>query len=103
MSQVAVFAKIAAAPGKRAALRAALQSLLDGAENEAGTLMYLLHEDNADENLLWMYELYASQEALKLHMGSEGFKAAGPTLAPFLAGRPELNFVTPTGGKGLPS
>jgi hypothetical protein len=33
-------------------------------------------------------------------MGSEAFKALGPSIMPFLAGRPELIFVTPIGGKG---
>jgi len=33
-------------------------------------------------------------------MGSEAFKALGPSIAPFLGGRPELSFVSPLGGKG---
>jgi quinol monooxygenase YgiN len=48
-----------------------------------------------------MYELYTGQEALESHMGSQWFKEWGPSLAPFLGGRPELIFVTPLAGKGL--
>ena len=33
-------------------------------------------------------------------MGSDAFKALGPAIGPFLAGRPELNFVKSLGGKG---
>jgi hypothetical protein len=38
---------------------------------------------------------------LAAHGGSEWFKAFGPTLAPFLAGRPEMAMLSPLGGKGL--
>lgn len=47
-----------------------------------------------------MYEMYTNQDALTVHMGSDAFKALGPAIMPFLAGRPELIFVTPIGGKG---
>ena len=33
-------------------------------------------------------------------LDSDAFKALGPAIMPFLAGRPELIFVTPIGGKG---
>lgn len=102
MSQVAVIAKIPAAPGKRAELVAALQQALANAAGEAGTLHYILHEDAKDENALWFYELYTDQAALDAHMGSEGFKALGPAIGAFVGGRPELTFLKPVGGKGLP-
>jgi quinol monooxygenase YgiN len=102
MSQIAVIAKIPAKPGQRDQLRDALADLIANTADEAGTLMYLLHEDQSDENLLWMYELYTDQAALDVHMASPGFKAGGAKLVPFLGGRPELVFTKPTGGKGLP-
>ena len=100
MSKVAVVAKIPAAPGKRDELAKALQVALDTAQGEAGTEYYILHADAKDENLLWMYELYTSQDALTEHMGSDAFKALGPTIGPFLGGAPELTFLAPLGGKG---
>lgn len=100
-SQVAVMARIPAAPGKRGELAAALQVALDNAAAESGTTYYILHEDPADADSLWMYELYADQAALDLHMASEGYKALGPTIVPFLGGRPELTFLKPLGGKGI--
>jgi quinol monooxygenase YgiN len=101
LSKVAVVAKIPAAPGKRDDLAAALQVALDNAMSEPGTLMYALHADSADADVLWMYELYSDQASLESHMGSEWFKELGPKLAPFLGGRPELHFCEPLGGKGL--
>lgn len=100
MSKVAVIAKIAAQEGKRDELAKALQAALDTAQGEVGTEAYILHEDASDANLLWMYEMYTDQDALGVHMGSEAFKALGPSIMPFLAGRPELIFVKPIGGKG---
>lgn len=98
--RITVIAKISALEGKRAELAAALRPAIDATENEPGTLQYILLEDSADANTLWMYETYESQAALESHMGSEAFKALGPAIGPFLAGRPELNFVKSLGGKG---
>ncbi len=100
MADVAVIAKITAQDGTRADLAAALQGALDAAENEPGTIAYVLLEDAVDANVLWMYEVYTDQAALDSHMASEAFKALGPAIRPFLAGRPELTFCKPIGGKG---
>jgi len=101
MSQISVIAKIPAAPGKRDDLAAALQTALETAGGEAGTRYYILHTDDNDADVLWMYEMYESQGDLESHMGSEAFKALGPAITPFLGGRPELIFTKPIGGKGL--
>ena len=101
MAKVAVWAKIPAAPGKRDDLARALETGLTTAKGESGTIYYILHTDAADPDALYMYEMYENQDALNAHMGSEAFKTLGPTLAPFLGGRPELTFLGPIGGKGL--
>ena len=101
MSAVACIAKVSAAPGKRADLAAALQLALDNVEHEPGTRYYILHEDSSNEDLLWLYELYEGQDHLDAHRSAPWFAELGPAIGPFLAGRPELTFVTPIGGKGL--
>jgi quinol monooxygenase YgiN len=101
MGRVAVLAKIPAAAGKRDDLVKAMQAALETVQGEEGTTYYILHEDNKDETMLWMYELYTGKEALDAHMGTDAFKALGPVMAPFLGGRPELIFLNPVGGKGL--
>ena len=100
MADIGVIAKITAQDGKRADLAAALQGALDAAAGEPGTIYYILLEDAVDANALWMYEMYENQAALDSHMGSDAFKALGPAIGPFLAGRPELTFCKPIGGKG---
>ncbi len=101
MSAVACIAKVPSAPGKRGELATALQVALDNVESEAGTRYYILHEDDKDENVLWMYELYEAKSDLEAHMGAPWFAELGPLIGPFLGGRPELTFLTPIGGKGL--
>jgi quinol monooxygenase YgiN len=101
MSHVAVIAKIAALPGKRADLIGVMQAGLATAESEPGTLQYVLHEDANDPDLIWFYEVYESQEALVAHGSSDGMKALGMASREFAAGRPELTFLTPVGGKNL--
>lgn len=101
MSKISVIARIPATPGKRAELVQALQQALDNVQGEAGTLMYVLHEDVKDEDAVWIYELYSDQAALDAHSSSPGMKALGPALAGLVAGRAELTILKPVGGKGL--
>ena len=77
MSQVALIAKIPAAPGKRAELVAAFQQALDNVMDEPGTIRYILHEDAKDADVLWFYELYTDQAALQSHSTSAAMKALG--------------------------
>ena len=101
MSKIVVIAKIPCQPGKRDEAAAGLQPMLEHVEAEEGTLQYVLLKDTTDENLLWMYELYADQASFDAHAGSEAMKSLGHALGGVLAGRPELIFTTPVGGKGL--
>jgi quinol monooxygenase YgiN len=101
MSQIVVIAKIPCQPGKRDEAAAGLQPMLDHVEGEEGTLTYVLLKDSTDEDVLWMYEVYADKAAFDTHSGSEAMKSLGHALGGVLAGRPELIFATPVGGKGL--
>ena len=101
MSNIAVIAKITAQPGKRADVVAGMASMMDHVETEPGTLKYILTEDQAQEDVLWMYEEYTDQAALDSHGSSDAMKALGGSIGPFLAGRPELFFTSVAGGKGI--
>ena len=101
-TNVVVIAKITAQPGKRAELVEAMGPMLAHVEaNEPDTLKYILNEDTADENVLWMYEEYTSHEALAAHGQSEAMKELGLALRPLAGGRPEITVLNPVGGKGL--
>ena len=75
MSKIGVVAKIPCQPGKRADAAAALGELVEATQSEAGTALYIMHEDTKDDDVLWMYELYDDQAAFDAHMGSEAFGA----------------------------
>jgi quinol monooxygenase YgiN len=101
MSKIAVIAKITAQSGKRADVVAGMAAMMDHVESEAGTLKYILTEDQSDADVLWMYEEYTDQAALDSHGSSDAMKALGGSIGPFLAGRPELFFTNTIRGKGL--
>ena len=101
MSKVAVWVRLPLKPGVRAEAAAAFQVAVDNVMSEDGTIIYILHEEEADPDALFVYELYAGQDALAAHGSADWFKAFGPTLAPFMAGRPEMKFLAPVTGKGL--
>jgi quinol monooxygenase YgiN len=100
-SQVGVLAKISVQDGKADEAITALQAMLDHVLTEAGTQTYILHRDQADPNVLWVYELYADQASFEAHSSSDTMKGLGRSLGPMLAGLPELTMLTPVGGKGV--
>lgn len=100
MSKISVIAKITAQPGKRADVAAGMAPMLAHVETEPGTLTYLMLEDQNDADVLWMYEEYDDRNSFTAHGESDVMKALGASIGPFMAGRPELFFCTPVGGKG---
>lgn len=101
MSIVSVIAKVTAQPGKRADVVAGMAPMMEHVESEPGTVTYILLEDAADGDVLWLYEQYTDQSAFDAHAGSDTMKALGASIGPFMAGRPELFFCRPVTGKGL--
>ena len=101
MPKVAVAAKITAKSGQRDALVEAFKPMLDHVGSEAGTELYLLTKDTKDPDVVWFWELYADQDALTAHSTSDKMKEVGATLGALMAGRAELAFLEPVGGKGV--
>lgn len=60
--------------------------------NEPGCLTYQLYKAQGTEASYIFMEQYASADALKAHGQTEYFKAAGPKLAPCLAGAPKITY-----------
>lgn len=101
MSGPAIIAKVTSRPGERDAVTEILKRIVAGTEHEPGTLTYLLHHDVNDDDVVWFYEQYDSDDSFKAHGASDTMVATGPELAPLLAGRPELTFLCLVTGKGL--
>jgi quinol monooxygenase YgiN len=101
MSKIAVLAKLTAAEGKRAEAIAVLSAQVGLVNGEAGTEIYALHTDDADEVTIWFYELYADADALALHGGSAAMAELGPKLKGLMAARPQIMRLSPVTAKGL--
>lgn len=101
MSQVSLIVKLIAAEGKRDDLAKAFSAAYPHVAEEVGTRYYLLHEDMAEPNVLWIYEMYESAEAQAAHGAADWFKPFQKGLAPFIGGAPEFHGIKPIGGKGL--
>ena len=100
MTETAIFFKLPAAEWKGDELLAALGSLLPTVEEESGTLMYLLHRDDSDPDVVWVYERYTDADALAVHSSSDGIAALMGELGDLLGGAPMMVQATPAGGKG---
>jgi len=61
--------------------------------NEPACLTYQLTRSKTEPGTYKVLELYASEEAMKAHGGSDYFKAAGAAMGPFMAGRPEIEYL----------
>ena len=100
MSKIAALAKLTTVEGKRDEAIAAFAPMFENVRtNEPGTLVYALHKDQGDANVLWFYELYDGQDALTAHSTSDTMK--GLKLKGILAGRPELIMLDPAVAEGL--
>ena len=101
MTKIRVIAKLTAQDGKRPDVIAVMGGMLEHVESEQGTLKYILMEDSADENVIWLYEEYSDQASFEVHTSSEAMKDLGAVIGPLMATRPELTFCTSLSGKGL--
>jgi len=61
--------------------------------NESGCLVYQLTKSRTEAGIYKVLELYASAEDLKAHGGTDYFKAGGAAMGPFMAGRPEIEYL----------
>ena len=90
--------KMLAVPGTRDAL---IAILLDGVSGLPGCLSYVVARDPADDDALWISEVWESQEA---HAASLSLPAVRDAIAagrPMIAGFGERFETEPVGGHGL--
>ncbi|MDH5736804.1 MAG: antibiotic biosynthesis monooxygenase [Gammaproteobacteria bacterium] len=62
-------------------------------ENETGNNFYALHRSRDDNTTYIVLEQYADQAALEAHGQSDHFKTIGAKMGPYLAGRPEVEYM----------
>jgi quinol monooxygenase YgiN len=101
MPKVAVVARVKAKEGKGEELLAAFRPVLEQAEKEPGTQLYMLHRSKDDPHLFWVCELYADDEAFAAHTTSDAMAGAAPALGEVIA-ESELIVGEPLSTKGVP-
>ena len=102
MSKPSMFVKLTAQPGKRDEVVAAFDRMLVAVADEPGTEVYSVHLDDADENAVWIFELYTDGDALAAHSSSEAMGHLFTEIGPLLGGDgPILAATTAHAGKGL--
>ena len=91
---IGVVATLTVAEGKGPDLEAVFADLAAKVKaNESGCLMYQLTKSRTEPNVYKVLEMYASQEALTAHGGTDYFKAAGAGSGACLGGRPSIEYL----------
>lgn len=94
MAAIGVIATLTVADGKNDEFEAVFADLAAAVRaNEPGNVFYTLTRSRSNPQVYKVLEQYVDQDALKTHGGSDYFKAAGPKLAPCLAGAPEIEYL----------
>jgi quinol monooxygenase YgiN len=91
---IGVVAVLKVQPDKSADFEAVFLDLQNKVKaNEPGCLVYQLTKSRTEAGIYKVLELYASDDALKHHGGTDYFKAAGAAMGPFMAGRPDIEYL----------
>lgn len=92
--------KIVANEGQRDELAVIL---LDGIAGMPGCLSYIVANDTADENALWVTEVWDSETSHQESLSLPSVQAAISKGRPLISGFGERFITTPLGGQGLMS
>jgi quinol monooxygenase YgiN len=103
MAKISMFVKLTAKPGSRDDLVKAFVDSLPLVEEEPGTEVYGFHTDAADENVLWVHEIYTDQAALDAHFTGAALAQIMGSIGELLDGAPEMHTTAVVAGKGVPA
>ena len=95
-------AKLTAVPGGRDELADRIESAFPEFEQESGTLVYVVAEDAADADVLWLFEYYRDEEALDVHLAGDAEIALQAVVDDLTAVPPEIVVLNPIRAKGVP-
>lgn len=95
--------RLTAKPGQR---QRVVEILLESGkifEDDPACLLYLVCGSTDDPNIVWVIDLWTSQEAHAKALKAPELRPFVEQAMPLLEGMPEQIDVRPMGGKGLPS
>ena len=90
--------KMNAVPGQRDAL---ISILLDGVSGMPGCLSYVVAQDPADADVIWVTEVWDSQASHKASLSLPAVQAAIARGKPLIAGFDQYIETSPVGGHGI--
>jgi len=82
-------------PGMRPALLDVLNNYVDRLGEEPGTEIYTVSIDPDNDDLVWMYEVFASEDAQREHMQSAALAEMLPLMQELLDGPPAVLRMMP--------
>jgi quinol monooxygenase YgiN len=100
-SSLGFIARFVVLPGRRDDALAVLDEMIDHVGSEPGTLVYLVHTDRDEPDVIWCYERYAHEEALREHQQSPLHEAIVPRLRALLTPETRIHWTELRGGTGL--
>ena len=91
---IGVVATLKVQEGKGPELEAVFKTLAEQVRSrETGCHLYQLTKSRTEPDTYKVMELYADQDALTHHGGTDYFKANGAKMGPLLAGRPHIELL----------
>jgi len=93
-----LISKMRSVPGQCDAL---IAILLEGASDMPGCLSYVVAKDTADENAIWITEVWDSRASHEASLSSPSVQEAIAKGKPLIAGFGERIETEPIGGHGL--
>lgn len=101
MAKISMFVKLTAKSGARDDLMKVFVDSLPLVEQEPGTEVYSFHTDAADENVMWVHEIYTDQAALDAHFTGAALAQIFGSAGDFIDGAPEMIQAFVVDGKGV--
>ena len=87
--------RLTANEGMRPALLDLLNTYADGLAAEPGTELFIVSMDPDDANIVWLYEIFADEDAENAHRSSSGFGVLMNAMPPLLNGPPAVLRTVP--------
>ena len=91
---IGVVATIKIKEGTNEAFEAVAKELMAAVRaNEPGNKVYQFCKSRGDASSYVVMEIYADQAALEAHGKTEHFRTIGAKMGPYMAGRPEVQYL----------
>jgi quinol monooxygenase YgiN len=93
VGRIVIFTRLTAAPGKRAALRDALDRLAVSTRAEPGNEVFVIHEARDEPDVMLGYEVFRDEDALTAHRATDAVAQARAQLDDLLVEPPVITYA----------